>query len=376
MKRSFRKIHLLLALPFGIILFNLFCTGTILVFEDEWLHILKPSRYYVEELKDKKISLEKLIPAISNQLPDSIQIESLTISSDKTENYTFGIKGIKHGEIKVDQYSGKIKDLNTHPEDRFFRTVRRLHRWLLLPHEKNKISWGRIITGVSVISFLFIIISGIIIWIPKNKKNLKKHLKIKWKAGGFRRWFDMHRATGIYTAIFLLTFCLTGLTWSFQWYKNGVYKILGAEQNMIYNKETPKSKTTLHTNKGVNNTSTNGKYAIWDKVLKRITKEQKDFSLAQIQNNKVLVAKKGTYNLKIADQYTFNPDNGKIINITLAKARTDKYTKTKKWIYDIHTGKWAGFITKLFAFLACISGVILTITGYYMYIKKIWVQRK
>ncbi len=375
MKKSFRNIHLWLALPFGIILFNLFCTGTILVFEDEWLHIFKPGRYYVEDLKDKKIPLKKLIPKICKQLPDSIQIESLTITSDKAENYTFGIKGIKHGEIKVDPYSGKIKDLNTHPEKRFFRTVRRLHRWLLLPHEKNKISWGRLITGISVIAFLFIITSGIIIWIPKNKKNLKTHLKIKWKPGGFRKWYDMHRVLGFYVAIFLLIFCLTGLTWSFQWYKNGVYKILGAEQNIIHKKETQKIKAPLYTNEKNNNLSSDGKYAIWDKVLERITKERKDFSLTQIQNNNVLVAKKGAYNLKIADQYTFNPNNGQIINITLAKSRKDKYSKTKKWIYDIHTGKWAGFTTKLLAFLACIGGIILTFTGYYIYFKKRWVNR-
>lgn len=375
MKKFFKKVHLWFALPFGIILINLFGTGALMAFEDEWLRLFSPNQFYVEKVTDNKIPLQILIPEIKKQLPDSIHIESLTVSSASKENYSFGIKGIKHGVIRVDQYSGKIKDINAAPEKRFFRTVRRLHRWLLLPHKKNKISWGRVITGISVFAFLIIIISGIIAWIPKNLKMLKKHLTIKWKVGNFRRWHDYHLVTGIYSAIFLVIFCITGLTWSFNWYKTGFYKLLNAEVQIVKDKKLqnniPSNNVFDTTINSASYSNSNHIYSIWQNVLNNILNQQNDFSLAEIKDNKVLVAPKGSYNVKIADEYTFNPNTGEITNISLAAERTDKYTIVKKLVYDIHTGKIGGFITKLLMFLACLAGIGLTITGYYMYIKKL-----
>ena len=47
---------------------------------------------------------------------------------------------------------------------------------------------------------------------------------------GWRRfWYDLHVAGGMYTLIFLLAMALTGLTWSFSWYRTGFYKVFGVE---------------------------------------------------------------------------------------------------------------------------------------------------
>ena len=106
----------------------------------------------------------------------------------------------------------------------------KMHRWLNdSVKSPDSIFWGKIIVGVSTIFFIFILITGIIIWFPKTKKALENRLKIHTRKGWFRFWYYLHVSGGFYVTIFLLIMGFTGLTWSFQWYREGFYGIFGVE---------------------------------------------------------------------------------------------------------------------------------------------------
>ena len=96
----------------------------------------------------------------------------------------------------------------------------RLHRWLLDEYKRDgSFSWGKSIVGYATLVLAIIIISGIVIWYPRNKKVLRNRLKVKTKAGWFRFFYDLHVSGGFYAALLLLILALTGLTWSFGWYR-------------------------------------------------------------------------------------------------------------------------------------------------------------
>lgn len=47
----------------------------------------------------------------------------------------------------------------------------RLHRWLLDEYKRDgSFSWGKSIVGYATLVLAIIIISGIVIWYPRNKK--------------------------------------------------------------------------------------------------------------------------------------------------------------------------------------------------------------
>ncbi len=109
----------------------------------------------------------------------------------------------------------------------------RMHRWLLdsMNPGNEGIFWGKMIVGVSTLLFVFVLISGIAIWWPRTRKTLKNSLKISTKKGWKRFWYDLHVAGGMYSLIFLLAMSLTGLTWSFPWYRAAFYKVFGVKCN-------------------------------------------------------------------------------------------------------------------------------------------------
>lgn len=137
----------------------------------------------------------------------------------------------------VDQYTGEVT--GKYERAPFFNVMFRMHRWMLDSMKPDGgIFWGKIIVGTSTLMFVFVLISGVVIWWPRTRRALKNSLKIAASKGWRRFWYDLHVAGGMYTLVFLLAMSLTGLTWSFQWYRTGFYKVFGVEIQPARDMET------------------------------------------------------------------------------------------------------------------------------------------
>lgn len=201
MKRLIRNIHLWLSVPFGIVITLLCFSGAMLVFEPEVTAWVRPAR-----------------PAAVQQAPAH-----------------------HHGGAAAEKAASKVKGRGRH-KDRlpFFHTMFRLHRWLLDGRPADGgIFWGKLVTGVSTLLFVGALVSGVVLWWPRTKQALKVRLKIECRHGWPRFWHSLHVAGGMYVLLFLLLMALTGLTWSFNWWREPVYALFGQEaRRIIY---------TLHT---------------------------------------------------------------------------------------------------------------------------------
>ena len=112
----------------------------------------------------------------------------------------------------------------------FFKLIKHLHRWLLFPDR----STGRLIIGISTIFFAFILLSGLACWWPRNLKQFKQSYLIKSNGSFTRKLLDLHRVVGIYLLPMLLVLALTGLMWSFPWYKAYMRELFDVRHIMFY----------------------------------------------------------------------------------------------------------------------------------------------
>ena len=113
--------------------------------------------------------------------------------------------------------------------------VLKLHRTLLIPY-------GHHIITCSTIIFLFMLISGLILWWPKNKRTAKHGYKIKWNASPKRLNYDLHKVLGFYASWLLIFSALTGLMWASESFADAVYKITGSSRSIVQTKP-PQSDT-------------------------------------------------------------------------------------------------------------------------------------
>ena len=239
MKKIFEKIHLWLSVPFGLIITLICFSGAMLVFEDEVNELFRHELYYVETVGEVPLPIEQLLEKVTATLPDSVSVTSVSISSDSERAYQVNLSKPRRASLYVDQYTGEVKGKSE--RSGFFMFMFRMHRWLLdsMNPGNEGIFWGKMIVGVSTLLFVFVLISGIAIWWPRTRKTLKNSLKISTKKGWKRFWYDLHVAGGMYSLIFLLAMSLTGLTWSFPWYRAAFYKVFGVEvqQRAAYGQE-------------------------------------------------------------------------------------------------------------------------------------------
>lgn len=423
MRKIFRNIHLWLSVPFGILITLICFSGAALVFEKEVMELCHRELYFVKKVEAAPLPMEQLMTKVAATLPDSVSVTGVNISSDPERAYQVTLSKPRRASTYVDQYTGEI--MGKYERTPFFNFMFRMHRWLLDSMKQDGgIFWGKMIVGTSTLMFVFVLISGIVVWWPRTRKALKNSLKIVANKGWRRFWYDLHVAGGMYALVFLLAMALTGLTWSFQWYRTGFYKTFGVEVqpsmghgNAAANatakggkreespeersgspkersrspKERSRSPEERSRRPEGRSKSPEGKsgrpegsrehsegregrkhspYTNWQQVYEQLAEANPDYKLISVSDGSASVALPRFGNQRGTDRYKFNPRNGEITETTLYKD-LDNSGKIRGWIYSVHVGSWGGMLTRILTFIAALIGASLPLTGYYLWIRRL-----
>ena len=402
MKKIFRKIHLWLSVPFGLIITLVCFSGAMLVFENEANEWFRRDLYYVETVKGSPLPMDKLLEKVATTLPDSVAVTGVSISSDPGRAYQVSLSKPRRASLYVDQYTGEVKGKSE--RSGFFMFMFRMHRWLLdsMNPGNEGIFWGKMIVGVSTLLLVFVLISGIVIWWPRTRKALKNSLKITATKGWRRFWYDLPVAGGMYALIFLLAMALTGLTWSFPWYRTAFYKVFGVEvqqraaQGHEQKSDAQKRNTKLaahrekkregnevrkgeRSRRPENNHSdmysVTSPFVYWQEIYDKLRRQNPEYKQISISSGTASVSFNRFGNQRASDRYSFNTDNGEFTETSLYQHQ-DKSGKIRGWIYSVHVGNWGGMFTRILTFIAALLGAALPLTGYYLWIKRLIKVRK
>ena len=231
MKNFFRKFHLWLSVPFGIVITIICFTGALLVFEEE-ITAATGNGITAVAPTGESLPLNVLADKVDATLPADVDVKGIVVSCSPHEAYKVNLSKPKKSAVYVNQYTGEV--IGKDERLPFFQAVFRLHRWLMDSNPGDgKIFWGKMIVGTSTLACVIILLTGLVIWWPRNRKMLMNRLQIALRKGQNRFWYDLHVAGGFYALLLLLAMALTGLNWSFEWYKNGVYGLFGAGNDNI-----------------------------------------------------------------------------------------------------------------------------------------------
>jgi uncharacterized iron-regulated membrane protein len=365
-KYTFRKFindaHLWLGIGSGIILFLVCLSGTVLTFEEE-IKALFAKEFAVADTAGRTLPMKELTESLSQE---GI-VSNVTIPAETNEALKFSIKTSpqeRRGTTYfVDPYSGEYQKVQKSNLDGFFLTMFKMHRWLLLETEV-----GRPIVGVATLIFLFMAISGIILWFPKRMKwkNFKPGLKIKFNANWKRINHDLHNTLGFYASIFLVIMSLTGLFWSFEWYRDAGSKVLGTK---VFGGRDggPKFESAL---------KPGSTEKTFEEIL-QLTSKELDFKGETTIN--FPATDKEVYNITKSNNSRFSPvitdklvldRDGALLHKELF-AEKPLNVQIASLIKPIHMGTIYGNFSKIIYFFACLIATSLPITGTLIWINKL-----
>jgi uncharacterized iron-regulated membrane protein len=402
MRKAIKKLHLWLSVPFGVFITLICFSGAMLVFETEITEKIQKNVYFVEPTAEGAMEIGDLMEAVGETLPDSVSITGVTIANDAKRAYQVNLS-LPRQSVYVNQYTGEV----TGKTERlpFFATMFKLHRWLLgsATDAEGNPSVGKLIVGCSTLAFVVIIITGVILCCIGGRSFLKC-FTISFNKGWKRFFYDLHVAGGLYATIFLLALALTGLTWSFSWYRSGFYSAFGVEASAGGHGDWHGRGDNSGEGRGGHGeggwhghgdgtpAEGNGEgwhghdggfgggywhspYSRWQEIYEKLAAENEGFRQITVGNETASVVPAGRKSLRAADTYEYNRRSGEITS-SKPYSEQDKSTKVRAGVYMTHVGSWGGMLTRIITFIAVLIGATLPLTGYYLWLKRIVRNKK
>ncbi|SFT66996.1 Uncharacterized iron-regulated membrane protein [Algoriphagus locisalis] len=358
-KKTVNKLHLWLGLSSGLVVFIVAVTGCIYAFQAE-IKDLTYSFLHVEP-EDKAVLPPSEISKIAEEAYPEGHLHALLYpNKEKSVQaifFSYG-EGNDHYQIAyINPYSGEVLKLKEEYAD-FFRIVLDGHFYLWLPPEI-----GQPVVASFTLIFLFMVISGLILWWPKKKKNLNQSLKIKWSARWRRKNYDLHQVLGFYVMTFALVFAITGLVWGFIWFRDGLYFMAsGGDQFVEYYNPLSDSTQTYQ-----------GEIPALDAVWMKMNAEYPDAEYIEVHppefEGSALAANANpdasTY--WKSDYRYFDQNTLEELPVDHFYNRFEEATIAQKIMrmnYDVHVGAIAGLPGKILAFFLSAIIASLPVTGF------------
>jgi uncharacterized iron-regulated membrane protein len=218
-------LHLTAGLLAGVVVIIMSATGVLLAFE-------KQTVYYADTRHIDLAPADGATPLPIDELLARVRATGLVAEPgavafrrDPTAPIalTIGPGNVAY----VDPYTGRLLGRGDAGVRAFFRSVTDWHRWLAASGEYR--ATGRAVTGASNLAFLFIVLSGAYLWLPRTWA-WRAVRQVIWFRGGLpgkARDFNWHNTIGVWSVVPLAIVVASGVVISYPWASNLVYRVAG-----------------------------------------------------------------------------------------------------------------------------------------------------
>ena len=367
---TFRKLlfwgHLVAGCFAGLVILLMSLTGVILTYERQILSWVERGEFSVSP-GTTRLPVEQLLAAAASQrkIPGDA---TLTLRADPREAAEINVGRAR--TLYIDPHTGLALGSSTSGLRSFFQQITAWHRWLGM--EGAGRATARAITGACNFAFLFLVMSGAYLWLPKVWS--RQHLRpITWFRGGLSgkaRDFNWHTVFGIWAAVPLFAVVLTALPMSYGWANDLLYVATG--------NRVPAPPVRTGGNNAPGRADFTGLNVLWQKAEAQIPDWQ-------------------SISLRLAEggEVSFNIDSGnggqpqKRATLTLRRAtgeivRWEPFAsqnlgrRLRSWSRFLHTGEALGWVGQTLAGLGSAAGVMLVWTGLSLALRRwlAWRTRK
>ena len=127
---------------------------------------------------------------------------------------------------RIDPYTGAVLGIGPDGLERFFEGVHNWHRWFNV--SGGSVRRARAVTGAVNVAFLFLLLTGPILWIPRPvaRRSLANVLLFRRGARGAWRDLNWHQVVGIWSVLPLAAIAATGVTTSYPAVADRVYPMV------------------------------------------------------------------------------------------------------------------------------------------------------
>jgi uncharacterized iron-regulated membrane protein len=341
----------------GTIILLMSVTGVLLTYEKQILAAVERGPHRTEAPPaSPRLPAGALVASVQQQRGDLGGNATLTLRSDPHEPAEIRIS--RERAIFVNPYTGKVLADETSGAVRvFFQRVVAWHRWL--GTEGNGRTTARAITGACNLAFLFIVLSGAYLWLPRrwSWSTLRPILWFRRGAGGKARDFNWHNVFGVWALVPLAFVIATALPISYTWATNLLYRITGTEPPAA-----PAKSASAPVPGGIEQTGALD--LLWSRAEQQVPGWKSITARVAVSGEPLaFTIDQGTAGQpQHRSTLTLDPSTGSTVRFeTFADANAGR--RWRMWSRFVHTGEYYGIVGQTIAGVASFAGVMLVWTG-------------
>lgn len=351
MRNSLVFLHRYAGLLLGLFLLMSGLTGSAIVFSkaiDGFLNTQLLTVTPQPTLADIDVVLKNVRQTIPGQKPNSVYLPRA--ASDAVE-VVYQASGMR---VYADPYSGEVLG-SRHGNDSLTGFLIDLHVHLLAGKT------GEEVMGWIGLAGIVLAIVGLVLWWPKKGK-WKQAVSVKWSAGAFRVWFDLHRVVGVFVLAFLLMTALTGAALAL--FDKVTEPVLIALTGKGARQPAPKS------------TPRDGERMLLAPMLKQAAAI---FPEGQITRITLPAKPDAAVGVRMRLQgeihqfgrtfVWFDQYDGRVLRVDNALT-AHRAVQIQSWLFPLHTGTYGGMLTQWLQVLVGISLSWLTVSGAWLWLKR------
>ncbi len=358
MRRVLFWMHLSAGVLAGALILFFSVTGALLAYERQIVHAAD-KRFYQPDFAANNVPRLPLDDALAHAMQTlPAPPEMVTVYQDST--WPVEIQTSNRTTYFVDRRSGQVQGPASPRTRAFFAEVTALHRWFGLANANHAIATG--VKGVVVLLFLFLLLSGVYIWIPKvwARHTLQGGIVPRFDAQSRARNYNWHKVTGFWFVLPLAVIVITGVVMAYPWAHALLFRIAGSPIPM--RGERPDQR---HRAGG-------GRHALpahLDQAFALVAGETKDWRSITLRLQpggpglNLTVDRGDGGQPQLREQVTINPKTMEIVRREPFAAMS-RGQRWRMWVRFTHTGEAGGWWGQTLAFLTACAAVMLAITGY------------
>ena len=242
--------------------------------------------------------------------------------------------------------------------------------------------------AISTIACIILTIGGVIVYWPRVKNNFLRSFTFSFKHKKRAFLSTMHSAIGMWIVPFFLLLCLTGLYWSYDWYRSAMFNVMGVEQPkratpttqvvQIGQQKEKQSEKEQKSEKQPELISYENAQKVADIFNQNVSRDYKNANL------RLTPSKDGIYTISYlyADATHFRESNSmeidpnKSIVVKEAKFEDKKLNEQlMSSMLPLHSGEYFGWFGQLAYFISSALMALFVITGYMLYFDR-WKKKR
>lgn len=366
--KTFRSVifwmHLLTGVAAGVVVLIMSITGVALTYEKQMLEWADRRAWSAPSpAAARHLPPETLLVKVAEAQPGAAPT-GVTLRSHPAAPATATLDGNR--TLLVDPYTGAIIGEPPAGLRNFFRTMTLWHRYLAL--EGTSRATGRAVTGAANLGFLFIVVSGLYLWLPRAW-NLLQFKHVLWFRPGLpskARDFNWHNVIGFWSAVPLAVIVAGAVPISYPWASNLVYRLAGeAPPAPPAPAARPSAPPAPPSVVGLDAAWTRAQQEFpgWRTIGVRLSAADKALTLTVDEGYGGQPQKRGTLTIDRATSVIAKRDSFE---------QSSPGRRVRSWLRFAHTGEFYGLAGQTIAGVVSAGGAVLVYTGLALACRRLW----